>query len=460
MGTETISTNRTYAQVGVSALTTQGWLTGWSYRQQHNITQTSGAGVGYQFNITVSNASQTSSGSVCYANGHVKNSDFSDIRVTASDGVTLLSIWNETVNSGVNATIWFKDPDNLTSGGSTVYVYYGNAGASPVWNGASTFISFDNFTGTSLNTTTWATLAGSAGSYSVNNGLTLKTTNTYQSGGFVHVYTNSLQSTTSTIAEASVNPSGTTTSWDILAWDTAAPSTSATNDAGFTTAYRFEDYPSAYWRLVKDVSGTGTTIAGGTTGGSGTGSLVKLGAYWPSAGTEKLFVNNTDTLDATDSSIGHANSYLDLVLESNTASAQSLSFYWCRIRSYVSPEPAQGAWGAEKSDTVLNVVNQVSNAWNVNLQVYSSSNIVRLTSVIIRFHDGTSSNQIVVSNGVITQSQGALYSLPGGSGSAIYVGMSSLVSNATGTSYLYVYLTVSPLSTSAFYVLHIYFQIT
>lgn len=89
-------------------------------------------------------------------------------------------------------------------------------------------------------------------------------------------------------------------------------------------------------------------------------------------------------------------------------------------------------------DYVLRVVNQITNAWNVRLQVFSSSNVNRLLNATIGFHDGTSSNQIIIKDGSITQPQGQWYNLP--AASTIYVNISNLIANATGTSYVYVYL--------------------
>jgi hypothetical protein len=135
---------------------TAAWLSGWNYRQAYTVPQTTGAGSNYQLNVTVCNSTGTSSGPVLYADGHVLKSDFSDVRVTTNDGTTLLNIANETINSGTNATVWFKDTDNLSNGASTVYVYYGNVAAATVWNGWNTFLLYDNFQSSTLNATTWS----------------------------------------------------------------------------------------------------------------------------------------------------------------------------------------------------------------------------------------------------------------------------------------------------------------
>ncbi|MGD0159582.1 MAG: hypothetical protein ABSB89_04720 [Candidatus Bathyarchaeia archaeon] len=117
-------------------------------------------------------------------------------------------------------------------------------------------------------------------------------------------------------------------------------------------------------------------------------------------------------------------------------------------------------WTTSTYDPVLNVVNQVTTAWNVSLQVYGSSNIARLSSAAISLHDGTSSQQIVVNGGSIVQSQGALFNLLGGSGTTIYVSISNLLANSTGTSYLYAYLEILTPNTSTFLAYAVTFAIT
>jgi hypothetical protein len=117
-------------------------------------------------------------------------------------------------------------------------------------------------------------------------------------------------------------------------------------------------------------------------------------------------------------------------------------------------------WTTSTYDPVLNVVNQGTNAWNVSLQVTGSSNIARLSSATINLHDGTSSQQIIVNGGTIVQSQGALFNLLGGSGTTIYVNISSLLANSTGTSYLYAYLEILTPNTSTFLAYTMTFAIT
>jgi hypothetical protein len=138
---------------------------------------------------------------------------------------------------------------------------------------------------------------------------------------------------------------------------------------------------------------------------------------------------------------------------------------WVKACYQYEVDQSKFTYGSEESapatyDYVLRIVNQDPKAWNVSLRVYGSSNIARLSSTIISFHDGTPSDQIVVTNGSITQSQGPLYSLPGGAGSTIYVSMSNPQASTTGTSYLYVYLKVLVPNTTTYSLYAITFEIT
>jgi len=111
------------------------WLSGWMYRKKATIGQTVGAGTDYQLYIIVHYGSGEDSGADVYLNGKCK-SDFGDIRITRSDGVTVIAGenngWMEEKVDGDYAKIWFKLPDDLDAGNVDIYVYYGNSEA--LWN--------------------------------------------------------------------------------------------------------------------------------------------------------------------------------------------------------------------------------------------------------------------------------------------------------------------------------------
>ena len=109
-------------------------------------------------------------------------------------------------------------------------------------------------------------------------------------------------------------------------------------------------------------------------------------------------------------------------------------------------------------DYVLKIVNHVPDAWNISLRVYSNANITRLSNMTVSFHDGTMSEQIIITGGSVTQSEGALYDLAGSS--TVYVSISNLQATAAEVSYLYVYLKIQTPDTTTYNLLIVVFEIT
>lgn len=70
--------------------------------------------------------------------------DFGDIRLTASDGLTLLDYWIERYTSSKYAVIWIEISDNLTGASSTIYLYYGKADATTTHSLVNTFPFFND----------------------------------------------------------------------------------------------------------------------------------------------------------------------------------------------------------------------------------------------------------------------------------------------------------------------------
>jgi hypothetical protein len=116
-------------------------------------------------------------------------------------------------------------------------------------------------------------------------------------------------------------------------------------------------------------------------------------------------------------------------------------------------------WTESTYDHVLQVVNQVDDNWTINLQVYDTSNIVpRLLKTTISFHDGSSSDQIIVDDGAVTQTEGPPYSLTGNA--TVYISVSNLQSINAETSYLYVYLKIRIPNTTTYLLYVITFEVT
>lgn len=127
---------------------------GWLYRKQIDLTGQTGAGTNYQVKLQIG----ASSGGDFHLEGNsgdfpAAKGDGGDLRFTDNDETTELDFWVEEVTGGV-ATVWVEVADDLGSN-QTIYVYYGNAAASNASDGAATFPFFDDFDGSSLDTTKW-----------------------------------------------------------------------------------------------------------------------------------------------------------------------------------------------------------------------------------------------------------------------------------------------------------------
>jgi len=109
------------------------WLCPWEFRQEIAIKNAGSSTLtDYQVRLDIPYISDM-------------NADFSDLRFTTDDGITLLDYWIE-VSSTSSAVVWVKIP-TLNSGSiSDFYLYYGNASAPDAGNASNTFLFFDDFT--------------------------------------------------------------------------------------------------------------------------------------------------------------------------------------------------------------------------------------------------------------------------------------------------------------------------
>jgi len=83
------------------------------------------------------------------------NPDGSDIRFVDGDNTIALNYWIEEWNAAGDSRIWVAVPSVDGSGSTTIYMYYGNSGASDASDGDATFEFFDDFLGTSLDKNKW-----------------------------------------------------------------------------------------------------------------------------------------------------------------------------------------------------------------------------------------------------------------------------------------------------------------
>ncbi len=135
----------------LSTSTPSDWLAGWSYRKSHTLTAAAGAGTNYQMKITLHYGAGTDSGTHVYLNSNAKT-DFGDVRFTSSNGTTTIDYWVASSTSSTVAEVWVEIPADLSTTNQSIYVYYGNTGASYPYlaseraHGDATFLFFDDFT--------------------------------------------------------------------------------------------------------------------------------------------------------------------------------------------------------------------------------------------------------------------------------------------------------------------------
>ena len=138
------------------------WLSGYSYRQEHNITgdaSWSGDQTNYQVKFIVDTGAGSSSGNTVYLNSH-SQADIDDIKFTDLSDAPYYH-WVASTSSPY--TVWVE-VDTIPDGGTKqIYVYYGNASLATSSDGDNTFIFYDHFPGSSLDTSTkWTQISGSA----------------------------------------------------------------------------------------------------------------------------------------------------------------------------------------------------------------------------------------------------------------------------------------------------------
>jgi hypothetical protein len=110
----------------------------WLYRKPITIDNTAGSAElsNYQVKIIISSANFDYLKSL--ATG-------ADVRLTDSNGTTLLDYWIETWNISGNSVVWVKVPLIPALSQKTVYLYYGNSAATSAESGDDTFMFFDDF---------------------------------------------------------------------------------------------------------------------------------------------------------------------------------------------------------------------------------------------------------------------------------------------------------------------------
>ncbi|MBE0539369.1 MAG: DUF2341 domain-containing protein [Ignavibacterium sp.] len=161
----------------VIPLNAQGWLNNWNYRCEVVISNSGAALSEYQVRINLNKP-------LIFANAKI---DGSDVRMTNSDGNSLLPFWIESWNAGGNlATIWAKIPVISANTTTTIYLYYGNASATSVSSGQNTFEFFDDFEAWNISSgsTGWADITSTPDPPKADNTTAVYNNKLYVFGGY------------------------------------------------------------------------------------------------------------------------------------------------------------------------------------------------------------------------------------------------------------------------------------
>lgn len=128
---------------------TNAQLSGWQYKRNVYLSHTNSSTLtDFQVKLTINTAQLISTGKL--------KSDGSDLRFTNAAGDTILPYF---IESGINTfatQIWVKIPNFLPSG-TMLQMHYGNISANSLSNGNNTFVFFDDFEGSALDSSKWVT---------------------------------------------------------------------------------------------------------------------------------------------------------------------------------------------------------------------------------------------------------------------------------------------------------------
>jgi len=269
-----------------------------------------------------------------------------DLRITDSDKTTLLNFWVEQViGTSPNriAYVLVKIPSLSANQTKTLYVYFGNSSATNVSNGDNTFLFFDDFPGTSLDTNKW--YAFTDGTISVANSEVALTGYNYTRAKIV---SNTFQSTDNSkiIARGRVADAAQSGALLILQCDKNFGSSYNDPSNGF-----FVDLFTQF-TLYKAVSNSLTTIATSSTDPF-PDTNYHIYEQRKSGSAHQVVMDNSILISATDSTI-FTNKYIGLA---SREVAYTTYFDWVFVAKYVSPEPAFSSAGSlEKRSSIIPLI--------------------------------------------------------------------------------------------------------
>lgn len=293
--------------------------------------------------------------------------NFADIRITRLDGITIVAGnnngWMQQKVDSDYAVIWFEVTENLNDSAVTYYLYYGKSDATWSDNGTDTFLFFDDFLGTSLDSK-W-TVDSEVESHSVSNSkLTItEVADTWNVRKGVYA-SYSLDGDTPFALYAKIGWSQTNNlTAPIWKWGVQTTSDVATWHYAMTV-YHEDAWAASYGKERAYVEGTLITGEELAQNGSADVEIKKAGS-----GT------NDVRIDWNQSKIGEgtANDNITKVylVVNNFSGYPFATEVWIDsvlIRKYSSPEPKIQLWGSEEEAAaeayVVDVSQSLPNSWS------------------------------------------------------------------------------------------------
>jgi hypothetical protein len=268
--------------------------------------------------------------------------DFSDLRFTwynfSSRKEEEISYWIENYTLSNYANIWIKVPIIRASNYETVYVYYGNT--TPVnssSNGTLTFGFFDDFLGTSLDTSKWYVASGT--SYTVSNSILKITVGAI---GLQSALSFNLNSGYLTEARIQYNSNSESTYSGVLEISSSRFTAGSNANADATILYMVDS--SASSTSVKTWIGNGSTASYNIANGASVFTMA-LNTWYvlgdESTPSTAAVWKDYSRLNSYSISWAKNIRYLSLgAFNGNGASdIKDTSYDWIRVRKYTSPEP-------------------------------------------------------------------------------------------------------------------------
>ncbi len=330
------------------------FLSGWSYRKQIIIAGQSGAGSDYQVLLYVGESSGSVGANLNVA-GHslsfpsAKNVS-GDLRFTSDDGITLLPFWVEAVTGSTpnrTAKIWVKVAADLGSN-QNIFCYYGNASASNASSGDNTFIFFDDFEGSALDTSKWTKTSPDTGATSVDETIISSS-----------VLTLNLKASSWTGASRKITANN---AFNLANKEFVAYAKSNWGGYGSGSYWRSWQLP-AVWNVKGFSHGageTGITISNSNNAGSvSSGRIDTSDAYTDyairsySCGSQFKFKKNGTQIYATSSYVPNTDEYPTFWIWnwSNNNALTTLNVDYVYLKKFVDTEPAFSSVGMEEVAT-------------------------------------------------------------------------------------------------------------